>query len=316
MIRKLFCLAAALACAVFVCRASDQVGVTVPDSAACARSTQLWPAVTSAGVALVFNAGVTEALKRGVHKTRPYGSGDDSFPSRHSSWAFTASSVLSARTYCRYPWMSLAGQTVASCIGMQRVRTGVHFGGDVAAGALLGMASAELGQALSRLIFGGRSPLRSCTAACFEPSLSVSSDFILPLNGVYCSGFGTSVHFHLPLWRGLGMAAAGGAFFVPLEPGTKTPLRAVDLGVGAVYFQPLPVRSLAFEGEGTVGLAYLANQDIHSDPCACTVRLRAGIAWFLTEKFAARASAGYRYLSGGMYPLDALEVSVSSVMTF
>jgi membrane-associated phospholipid phosphatase len=97
------------------------------------------------GRQLAFNFGTTvaatEALKRLVGSERPNGRDDRSFPSGHSSISFSAAGHLHAR----YGWEWGAPALVAAAfVGWSRVEANEHRWEDVAAGALLGTASAHL----------------------------------------------------------------------------------------------------------------------------------------------------------------------------
>lgn len=292
-------------------------GVTAaqPDTVRCERAPRLWPALTSAGVGLAVNAAATEVLKHSVHETRPDGSSDNSFPSRHTSWAFAVSTALSNQFYGTHPWVSLGGQLVASGIGVQRVYDSRHFGGDVAAGAIVGMASAELGQVVSRWIFGGHSPLYCPADARFATSVAVSSELILPLGSDFRSGFGTTAHFVRPLWRSFGVRASAGVFSIAAARSDLLPLSGIDFSAGATWRRTLPVRSLAFVADADVGLALLHDGEPNLGHHSCSVKAGAGLAWHLTESFAAQAGVSYRLLTGRT-PLHAIAVSVSSVWLF
>jgi len=62
--------------------------------------------------------------------------GNDSFPSGHTTQAFAMASVLALR--CDEPWVGYAAYGVASLVGAARLVTRDHFASDVAAGALVG----------------------------------------------------------------------------------------------------------------------------------------------------------------------------------
>jgi membrane-associated phospholipid phosphatase len=80
----------------------------------------------------------TWVLKETVHKERPDGSGDDSFPSGHASSAFQGAAFIHRRYGIKQAWPAyvLAGYT-----GWTRVDADQHDTTDVLAGAALGVAS-------------------------------------------------------------------------------------------------------------------------------------------------------------------------------
>lgn len=61
-----------------------------------------------------------------------------SFPSGHTASAFAFAAAVGSR----YPWSAAPLGMLATAVGYSRVHTGVHYPGDVIAGALLGVASA------------------------------------------------------------------------------------------------------------------------------------------------------------------------------
>ena len=90
-------------------------------------------------------------LKRRIRRDRPRvritgarawlePSDEFSFPSGHTAAAFVMAMVLSAA----YPSVTAAVFAWAALIGYSRVALGVHYPGDIAAGALLGTACAAL----------------------------------------------------------------------------------------------------------------------------------------------------------------------------
>jgi hypothetical protein len=86
-------------------------------------------------VAFVVNLGYTGALKAAIGRERPNESDDDSFPSGHTSNAFTLASVASAH-YGNSVGVPAYG--LASLIGLSRIRGNAHWLSDVVAGAALG----------------------------------------------------------------------------------------------------------------------------------------------------------------------------------
>ncbi len=75
-------------------------------------------------------------LKYAVTKKRPDGSNFFSFPSLHTSMAFSTAGML----LYRYPWyVGLSGLGVATLIGFSRIDLNKHYTSDVIAGAALGL---------------------------------------------------------------------------------------------------------------------------------------------------------------------------------
>lgn len=93
-----------------------------------------WQLGKSLGTTLVL----TEVLKQVVHKERPDKSDNKSFPSGHTSVAFSSAAFIQKR----YGWKwGVPAWVAASYVGYSRVQADKHFTSDVLAGAALGVAS-------------------------------------------------------------------------------------------------------------------------------------------------------------------------------
>ena len=90
---------------------------------------------------LAVNLVVTEGLKRIIHKDRPDGSDNRSFPSGHTSTAFQAASFIHFRYGLRYAGPSYAA---AVFMGYSRMQARKHFATDVLVGAAIGAISSRL----------------------------------------------------------------------------------------------------------------------------------------------------------------------------
>ena len=83
-------------------------------------------------------------LKRISAEPRPYNPHElTSFPSSHTSQAFLTATLLHEQFGRQYPWVSVAGYTVATATGTMRVLGNKHWATDVLAGAGIGFLSAE-----------------------------------------------------------------------------------------------------------------------------------------------------------------------------
>ena len=120
-------------------------------------------ALASAGVALAINQSIahlwvrerpTMAHPADAHLFFVAPSGDPSFPSDHAGAAFAiafAVFFLSRR-------VGIGFLVAAAAIGVSRVMIGLHYPGDIAAGALVGLGSAAL------ILAVGQPPLRAAVA--------------------------------------------------------------------------------------------------------------------------------------------------------
>lgn len=105
-------------------------------------------------LAFGVNAAVTYSLKHAIHEKRPDGTDNHSFPSGHTSVAFSGATVLMHEYRKVSPWIGVAGYAVATTVAVDRVRRNRHHWGDVMAGAAIGVASTEAGYLLGDWLLG------------------------------------------------------------------------------------------------------------------------------------------------------------------
>ena len=119
------------------------------------------------GSSILASGIITVGLKYGFNRDRPYVTypeieklthgGSPSFPSGHTSMAFSTATSLSI-TYPR--WYVIAPIFLwASGVGYSRMHLGVHYPSDVFVGALIGSGSAWLCHILNKKIFGHKKRL-------------------------------------------------------------------------------------------------------------------------------------------------------------
>jgi membrane-associated phospholipid phosphatase len=95
--------------------------------------------------AAIVNAAYTGILKYSVERTRPDASNSLSFPSGHTSTAFSLATVASHH----YGWkVGVPAYVLASGIGLSRIEKDKHYLSDVLAGATIGLI---VGRTVSRL---------------------------------------------------------------------------------------------------------------------------------------------------------------------
>lgn len=279
------------------------------------------PRVAPIAGAVVLNGIATELLKGSVHEMRPDRSGNNSFPSRHTSCAFTASAVLSHELYRSSPWWSVGAQGVATAVGMQRVLSHRHWGSDVVAGATTGILTTELAYYLGRKIWGGQSAWVESPDCDFRPTLSLSTDaawwLSSPHEMQFCAAFGTCADFRLPLAEKWGFAAALSALAMPVKYGRKNEaLAIISAQAGVAGHIMLPCNKLAATGSVTAGLYRCTGHFYAFMPkTGFAAQVGTGLEWRLTERYALRGELSYRVHAMGR-AVQAMALSVSSVVVF
>ncbi len=96
------------------------------------------------GGCYLLGAGWLNAFKYGIGVLRPDNSAYNSFPSGHTFVAFTGAEILRREYGEDYPWIAVAGYTVAVLVAAMRIYNNRHWLGDVCAGAGLGILSTTL----------------------------------------------------------------------------------------------------------------------------------------------------------------------------
>lgn len=92
---------------------------------------------------ILVNEFITGSLKKWVNEERPNG-GNHSFPSGHTSLAFTLAQFMHHEYGDKSIWFSIGAYSCATTVGLMRVAKNAHWISDVAAGAGFGMLSTEL----------------------------------------------------------------------------------------------------------------------------------------------------------------------------
>ena len=92
-------------------------------------------------VANVIGAAVFTSLKYTIKEERPDQSDDLSFPSGHTSIAFTNAALLYYEYKDSNLWYASSGFLFATATGILRIANNKHYTSDVLAGAVIGLAS-------------------------------------------------------------------------------------------------------------------------------------------------------------------------------
>lgn len=93
--------------------------------------------------AVILSLGVTNILKYSTQVTRPDGSADNSFPSGHSTFAFTLAEILH-QEFKNKPLVYISGYTMATVAAGMRILNNRHWYSDVLVGAGIGIAATKL----------------------------------------------------------------------------------------------------------------------------------------------------------------------------
>jgi hypothetical protein len=209
----------------------------------------------------------------------------------------------------------------ASGVAFQRVASRRHYASDVVAGAAIGIASAELGFALGRLISGSSPAPRGTAWDGFRPTLSVTSEALYtiaqPDDGRFCTGYSTALRARLPISgrHGIGLTLAGSTTPVKVG-GAASPLNTIGASAGwaAQFALPHPALAIAAGAEaGAIRLLHTDNWE--HKKWAATARADAALMWRLTKHFAASAgvSANISNIEGAT---GAIGLSIGSVAVF
>lgn len=277
--------------------------------------------VATAG-GLAINAAITEGLKKGVHEMRPDRSGNNSFPSRHTSWAYAGATGIATALYSHNPWWAVGAHSLAGAVAFQRVASRHHWGSDAVTGAVVGIASAELSNVLVRLAFGSKSPLSYSSDNNFCPSFSFRSEAIYHLGGNdgnnLRTGWGNALTMRLPLSERWGVSASTHASTTPVKINGQFAgvLSGVGMTVGTVMHTPLPCCALAVTSSLECGFQkWLGPHIVRRASAGFRCDAEIGLEWRLTPRFAFRPAASYTLLtSAGV--CSAITLSLASSVVF
>ena len=111
-----------------------------------------WPLFFRAAGCAIVSTAIVQPLKGAVDELRPDRSAMTSFPSGHTSLAFSGAELLRLEYGQTSAWIPAAGFAVAVLTGFMRIYNDRHWAGDVLAGAGIGILSADLSYWLNDLI--------------------------------------------------------------------------------------------------------------------------------------------------------------------
>jgi hypothetical protein len=101
----------------------------------------------SIAASLIASGIVTPAIKlvtgrsrprdeMGIYRFKPFSNGNSSFPSGHTTEAFTVASVVA--NHYEETWVTCTAYSIAGLVGLARTYHGAHFASDVVTGAMIG----------------------------------------------------------------------------------------------------------------------------------------------------------------------------------
>jgi len=96
------------------------------------------------GISTIISSATVLSLKKITKEERPDGSGNNSFPSGHTTTAFAAAEFLRIEYKDVSPWYGVAGYAVATATGVLRLYNNKHWVNDIVAGAGFGIISTKL----------------------------------------------------------------------------------------------------------------------------------------------------------------------------
>ena len=269
------------------------------------KTNRLTPMVVRIGSSAAINIGLTEISKSTIHQARPNFSGNDSWPSRHTSWIFTAASITTHELYCKSAWWVVGAHAVADAVAMQRVLSNNHFPKDVLGGAMIGLLSAEAGYYISDLLFPGSRVALPQVAADWLPSLDVTTTAFFPLCGG-TNGYdgrtsvGTAIRMNMPITESFGFTATTAMRSTPMygSHGYCSTISSAGLSLGLTGYADLPFNRWSAEGRVMPGFVYNFDGEVVEHPsCSFTFDITLGMNCRLTDDLAIGTEVGYLYWS-------------------
>ncbi len=260
------------------------------------------PLVSRVGASVAINAALTEVLKSSIDATRPNGIDNDSWPSRHTSYAFTAASIVAHELHAHSAWWVVGAHAVADAVALQRLYANEHYPKDVIGGALVGLVSTEVGYLLSNLIFPDSRPALPQVLSDWLPTFDITTLAAFPLSGGV-AGYDSkmamfaSARASIPFSDQLGLTAALNLRSMPLcvDKVYADMLNTFGLSRGLAGYIELPKRWAA-EFRVLPGITRnLACSEICKAGWGLTVDASALASYRLTEFVAIGFETGYSF---------------------
>ena len=101
-----------------------------------------------AGTSSLIGLAIIETCKFFYSTERPDGTSFNSFPSGHTFIAFTGAEILRREYGSDYPWIAVAGYSVAAIVGLMRIYNNRHWFSDVVGGTGVALLSVSASYAL------------------------------------------------------------------------------------------------------------------------------------------------------------------------
>lgn len=254
---------------------------------------------------------------------RPDRTGTNGFPSRHTSWAFAASTILSNELYRHSPFWSLGAQAASSAVGMQRVFSRRHYASDVISGAAIGIVSTEIGYLIARKVFGRKNAFASSGVGNdYSLNLAVTTEAIYWFGRMYglktCTGFASGLRLSVPVKDKDGISVSALVASTPVHTSKEgvQPVNMLNIATGWERFVSCCWSPLSFEPGIGLNLTYLScTTGLEHHDWAFGAYARMDMSWRLTQSFAVRLGVNTRMILLDK-PVWAVGVAVSSVACF
>lgn len=263
-----------------------------------------WPReCTTLAMRVALKVGIDASLKHYVNELRPDGSAWNSFPSRHSSWAYGIAGTVAYHLGPYSPWFAVGAHAIANGVGFQRVLSHRHWPGDVLAGAGIGIGTDLFTRAVGNWIFGydTKFPCWRAYSNQFVPGLSMSTGAAFPIRkdfGDYTIGtaLASTVRSSFPISAGWGICVDFTLSSAPLKYQGKFADTLTDyaFAAGATYnydFDGSPFAISAFAEGGYKRNILPKHISVSSGDFIAKAAVQCSV--MLTRKLSLGAEGGY-----------------------